>query len=129
MLKVISLYIAGLIVVMHTVMPHSHCNTMFSAEQVTSEKPSDTFLGHIKMMLNIDMGDGHLEHFQSGNGLDVDMNDAIAQVAILAIVFDQTYLISNKHSYLPSEHYLKEDPFPDPPFKSAFSLRGPPSIS
>ncbi len=75
------------------------------------------------------MGDGHLENFETGQNLDFDITSTVAAAPILGVVTDHVYMVSGEHSFIASEFYLKDDPFPDPPNYSSFSLRGPPSIS
>lgn len=90
---------------------------------------AESLLDYIQLIFHTDMGDGHLEHFKSGQSLNFDWTATLAIPPILGVFVDHVYLVSGEQSFIASEFYLKDDPFPDSLNFSLFSLRGPPSIS
>lgn len=90
---------------------------------------ADGLIDYVKLIFHTDMGDGHLENFESGQGLDFDLAPTVVDAPLLAIVTNHSYMVSGALRFIVSEFYLKDDPFPDPPSCSSFSLRGPPVFS
>jgi len=90
---------------------------------------ADGLIDYIQLIFHSDMGDGHLENFESGQSLDFDLTSSVAVAPILGILTDHVYLVSGEHSFIAAEFYLKDDPFPDSLQRCSFSLRGPPHIS
>lgn len=110
-------------------LPHAHHDELSDDDHELVHQSADSILDYIKLIFHTDMGEGHLENFESGQGFDFDHISAVAISPIVGVVTDHVLMVSGEHSFIASEFYLKDDPFPDPHNYTSFSLRGPPSIS
>lgn len=114
---------------MHSVLPHVHHEELSIAEHEEAHLSADSLLDYIELIFHTDIGDGHLEHFASGQGLDFELSPVVTSMPVFAIEVDDLLLFSSEHLFIAGAFYLKDDPFPKPQPLSAFSLRGPPFIS
>lgn len=123
-LKVISLYIAGFILLLHTLIPHYHAGDSYISEDLPSFETSETFLDYVKVMFLTDLGEGHMDHFSSDDGpvdilLDFDfMQSPILTGAVVNILSPKSEVYTNEVYYTssdPPEHY-----------RTQYYLRGPP---
>lgn len=114
---------------MHSVLPHVHHEELSIAEHEEAHLSADSLLDYIELIFHTDIGDGHLEHFASGQGLDFELSPVALDIPFSAVPVQHVLLVSGEHLFISGTFYLKDDPFPDLPFLGAFSLRGPPFIS
>lgn len=114
---------------MHSVLPHEHHAQLSDAEHVEAHSSADSLLGHIQLIFHVDMGDGHLDHFESCQGLDCDLK-SLGVVSPLYARFTEALLGGVKeHKNTAEEHHHKRGVFPDSHLFYDLSRRGPPTLS
>ena len=114
---------------LHSILPHAHHDEMSHPEHSTSHQEADNLIDYLELIFHTDVGEGHLEHFETGQGLDFNIVSNITTVAILDIVTEHLFSVSGELRFIASEFYLKDDHLPDCNLHDSFSLRGPPFIS
>lgn len=124
------LFLAGGIFCLHNVLPHEHLEEEYSfAESSSSQKDCDSLLDWLKFIFQNDIGNGHLEYFQSTS--DLDFQDiAIAFTALNPTAFF-TEEITNRQ---PDRDNVSKDFFYPPlilrsHLPGSSSHRGPPANS
>lgn len=124
--RLISIYMAMSIAVLHSLVPHVHHAE--STEIYCIAEGDISLLEQLSLIFHLDMGDDHLEEFQPGDTLHFD---TIEYVDINLDWCPLTWF--NKHNTSSSTNqkivrYI-EDPFPDIYLISHHGRRGPPSFS
>ncbi len=114
---------------LHTVLPHVHEDHLCGEESETIIQSADDLFGYFGLPFHVDLGEGHLEDYQSGQGLDYNLEASFAVIPLSGLTYESFHLTSIKEVLLEDEHYLCDDPFPDSHLKKVSSLRGPPVLS
>ena len=101
---------------------------MSHADHLTEHASADNVIEYLELIFHVDMGEGHLEHFQGGELLDFDQLQSVDINPISGIVLSAKspsenieYRIVELQPYFGRVHI--------PPDIQFFSLRGPPFIS
>lgn len=64
-LKKISLLLAGLMLLLHTMLPHEHHTELNEAAHIVEHQTATGLLDFIKLAFHLDQGEGHLEKFKT----------------------------------------------------------------
>ena len=76
------------------------------------------------IVFHVDLGEGHLENYRSGQGLDLDLEQVSFSPSIVGMVIDVTsYEILDSERRI-SAFRITDDPYLDAPVLSSY-LRGP----
>ena len=123
-LKFISLYIAGFILLLHTVIPHYHSGDMLVTEEQPSFETSNSILDYVKVMFLSDLGDGHMDHFSSDNG----PGDVVLEFDFMQSLFipNSGLIFQYSNSEFSSEDIYYAGPAPPDLYLIQKHLRGPP---
>lgn len=118
-MKVTMLWMAGFLLLAHSVVPHMHHQSYSSLDSCEAESSSD-LLDVLANVFHNDLGVEHLEHFQ------VQKNQAPSLTAIqlevtLPVIFTEEV---KEVEYSP---FLETPPF-DEPILIGYGLRGPPLV-
>lgn len=110
---------------LHTLVPHEHHDEMDAGSHATEHEETDTLLGWIKTIFHHDVGENHLENFDSPeDGLDLDLQINIASAILILTTSDSAQ--DNPCDQI--DNSLIEAP-PPKRFLTVKGLRGPPYIS
>lgn len=108
--------------------PHHHHGEMSDTDHLTEHESADDLMDYLELIFHVDMGEGHLEHFQGGESLDYDQLQSIDIKPIIGIVSTVTTLSENT-DYQKTELQPYFGRAHIPPDLLSSSLRGPPFIS
>jgi hypothetical protein len=113
---------------LHSIIPHHHHDHLSVEDHKFEHETADNILDYLELLFHLDMGEGHLENFQStdGNHLDIQFQYDLGPLNLVEIVY---CLNADIKSDLSARSFFPSDRIPIPPKKSSLSLRGPPSIS
>ena len=114
--------------ILHSLVPHHHHDELSDEEHEIEHDSAETLLDYLELLFHVDAGDGHLEHFQSGEGFNLDFNFTIDGPSVFienAINLGSFDPVAD-NTPIPICYYKK---VPIPPNILFKPLRGPPSIS
>ena len=60
-----------MIIVLHALIPHIHHDQVSDAQHEEEHITADSWADYVKLMFHIDLGDGHLDHFDSADGYNL----------------------------------------------------------
>ena len=119
-----------MIIFLHSVVPHVHHDQISDAQHEEEHLSADSWKDYIKLIFHTDLGDGHLEHFNSADGLDLQLITAPVVIPVCGIVIEHRLLVSSELRYIVNNGFIDhDDPLPAKYFNSPSPLRGPPFIS
>ena len=61
----ISVFVAGIILLLHTLLPHEHHSELNEKEHFEQHESASSLLDFIKLAFHMDQGDGHLEKYRT----------------------------------------------------------------
>lgn len=118
----ILLVLAGLILLLHSILPHEHHPISEEGVHFSKCEASDSLFEVILLAYHMDQGEGHLEIFKAADGLNLD----------LKIFPAHDFLISPEPIPAEKERVLipiQQIQLSNWLFASPLSFRGPPQIS
>jgi hypothetical protein len=129
-LKLILIYLAASILLLHSIIPHKHLNDLDNGARSETYAEADGVVDYIKLMFLTDLGEGHMETFDQGKEINLNVDfqfDFTPDIAVLA----------NKLSFvsLSNDNYTKRTnctynvPILRRDFLSNIDFRGPPTVS
>ncbi len=65
LIRKISLFLAGSILLLHTVLPHEHHSELSGKEHCEQHETAANLVDFIKLVFHMDQGEGHLEKYQT----------------------------------------------------------------
>jgi len=113
---------------LHSVIPHHHHDHLSVEDHNIEHESADNILDYLELLFHLDMGEGHLENFQStdGNHLDIQLQYDLGPLSPVEIVY---CLKADAEADFSTRPFYSSDRIPIPPNISSLSLRGPPSVS
>ncbi|MBT8232020.1 MAG: hypothetical protein HKN51_16750 [Saprospiraceae bacterium] len=128
-LKYISIYLAGAIVILHSLLPHVHESDHDHYSHELEHTAPESFLDFLEEMFHMDMGEGHLENFEQGSQLDFDLVNILNEVSPDLNVEINSFRLNVEGQNIQTTEYRDKVPILQRPFSTEHILRGPPSIS
>jgi hypothetical protein len=128
-MKYISLYVAGMLIVMHNLLPHEHDIAYVQHNLAISEPAEFDFSTFIKNVFLQDLGEDHLENFHLSDSNQIANLDF--EFVIFPLVVCSTLCnFQSKKSILRLDVYSDfEDPLDNRLNLPSVGLRAPPYIS
>lgn len=114
---------------MHNVLPHSHYSDLSEEEYNEVHTAAENILDYLDLLFHNDMGEGHLEYFESSQDLDCELSARSAVIPPIGLVTNTIDLRLIELLISSHTHCFPEKPFPDLRYFSDLSLRGPPIFS
>lgn len=71
--RFILIYLAASITFLHSLLPHQHHGEMVDAEHSEEHVQAEDLLDYLELIFHLDQGEGHLESFDQGKGLDYNI--------------------------------------------------------
>jgi hypothetical protein len=68
----ISILLAGIILMLHTMMPHEHHSSYENAVHIVKPEPIHNIFELIRLAFHFDQGEGHLDQYKQSNGQQLD---------------------------------------------------------
>ena len=119
-----------MIIVLHALVLHVHHDQISDARHEEEHISADSWVDYVKLLLQVDLGDEHLENFQTANGYDLQLVAAPVIIPACGIVIEHSLLVSSELRFIVNNGYSDhDDPLPTRYFHSTTALRGPPFIS
>ena len=119
-----------MIIFLHSIVPHVHHDQVTGAQHEEEHISADSWVDFVKLLLHVDLGDEHLENFETATGYDLQLVAAPVIIPTYGIVIDHSLLVSSELRFIVNNGYSDhDDPLPTRYFHSAATLRGPPNIS
>lgn len=114
---------------LHSIVPHIHHDATQAAQHEIEQKSAHEILDILELMFHVDMGEDHLENFQSANGFDLDLKAGLQLHSLFNFC-----LISDIYDITISDDFTTRDfpddvPIPLSILSAPLDLRGPPSHS
>lgn len=120
------LFIAGLVIGLHTILPHEHHDELDHVEHENLHQEADSLLDYIKLIFHENIGEGHLEHVVVSDidHLEFDFYDNFILInnAPRILIVQSTQFFSNNNFIYQLGHKQSAK-------RLAHSRRGPPLIS
>ena len=115
---------------MHTVVPHVHHDQISDAQHEEEHLSADSWKDYLQLVFHVDLGDDHLEHFDSADGYDIQLVAVPVIIPACGVVIAHPLSVSSELRYIVNNVYSDhDDPLPIKYFNATTSLRGPPFIS
>lgn len=106
-----------------------HHSSFIGDEHKIEHETADNLLDYLRLVFHSDIGEGHLENFESAQGIDFNFLKSIS----IDPIFPFFMIADHKSGEIKCEKLSNIlfliDPYPDQPDKSTLAKRGPPSIS
>lgn len=120
--------LAGLIVLLHGLVPHQHHNELSYDQDAVQHASANDLQDYLELVFHIDMGDGHLDHFENVDGIEFDVKAVAINLTCFSTVsqygkYDNSCGSFYKHGFPELNKYSSG------PEIACTTLRGPPSIS
>ena len=129
LIKYISLYLAGLLIVLHSLLPHEHDELIQEVDVTLSEPEIIDFLSFVKNIFLQDLGEDHLENIQVSDGNQIAHFDIKYNTLPLAILSDLFQLETHGLQFEARFYPEYEVPIKTRLFYPGGTLRGPPYIA
>jgi len=84
-------------------------------------------MDYLELIFHVDIGEGHLEHFDNADGLDFELQTPVELITINGIQAENLYAL--EHAALPLVSVTDDLKIPKALFYRCLSRRGPPTIS
>lgn len=127
--KHILVYLAGLLVVLHTLLPHQHHSELGNLEYEIQQKEANSLLDYIKLIFQEDVGEAHLEHIVVGQGFEIDTEVNFIYPPAPSIKLFGDFLEVIPFSMHDEGNYTLLNFSPQRQHQCSLALRGPPSLS
>ena len=123
-IRLILLSAATMIVLLHSMIAHSHHAEISENQHIEQHQKADTLFDFILLGFHVDHGDGHLEDMTPGDSLDISQDDFISCFALIATHFHLVEFDVNQ------EYDIEKDwSLPNSIHSGPDQLRGPPTLS
>ena len=120
LIRNISILLAGVILLLHTVLPHEHHSELNQEEHLAQHESAEGLLDFIKLTFHMDQGEDHLEKYQGSSS--IFLFQALLTDELL-VVF---HPIDIKKSYPPS---FFQESLHSRFLSSQVRFRGPPHLA
>lgn len=122
-LRHLMMTIATTIVLLHSIIPHSHHSELTHEEHHRQHENASSILDFISLAFHLDHEDGQLEEFVQGNDIDIDqlfpVSTFTATIQLEIVVWPQDLILYNSLDVI----------YTDRSILSSKGLRAPPSLS
>lgn len=127
------LLLSGLILTLHTLVPHVHGAQQHSLPETAALTPApvnaNSWLSFLADLVDADMGEDHLENFSPEKSLDLELPISVVPATIPPALFAERYLYSTDTALLPEEQPSVPAPFLTEAHLRRIALRGPPIMA
>ena len=115
---------------LHSIIPHKHTNELGDTTKDDIYSEADGIVDYIKLMFLTDLGEGHMETFDQGKDIDLNVDfqfDITPNVAFIGPKIAFQVLDNNNFAY--NANYNDGIPIISRYFLSNINFRGPPILS
>lgn len=122
MIRILSMYVATMIVLLHSFIPHQHHSDFKIQDHIEEHQTIDSFVDYLALAFHFEQHDGQLEKFDIGS-------ETTADCSISASFVLSNPLLFNTDVCNVSEVYLQNENVRLDLLLQGIELRGPPAIS
>lgn len=113
---------------MHSILPHQHHEEIGSTEHTEEHAEANDFLDYVFLMFHVDLGEGHMENFESGVEYDLSVEYNVNVFPDLITHQYYPLLLPEVDDSQSSKILVYEVPIVNRYVSNNLNLRGPPSF-
>jgi hypothetical protein len=115
---------------LHSIIPHQHSSDLDNSATNEAYADADGLVDYIKLMFLTDLGEGHMETYDQGKGIDLNVDFHVEFTPDFAILIDKLTIKSlSNNNFASSINHTYDIPILRRYFLSNIDFRGPPLMS
>lgn len=121
LIRNLSLMLAGVILLLHMILPHEHHSELDAAEHITQHETAKSLFDYFKLAFHMDQGEGHLEKYQASSTSQLSFHATLLESFTpdfeLVFLEEIKTASSTEQNLLSSWHFTSQIRFRGPPHR------------
>ena len=128
--RLILLFLSASLILLHSIIPHQHYAELDNKTKNEVYAEAEGIIDYIKLMFLSDLGEGHMETFDQGKGIDLNLDFQYELVPDISVLIDRVLLWNyDNDNFNIIQIYVDDVPITRQYFLSHIDFRGPPNLS